>query len=245
MKKLLVLLLSMVLFVSSFGAKKLYVGTNAEFKPYEYLEGDKIVGFDIELMEAIAEELGYTVKWNNMSFDGLLPALQMGKIDAVIAGMGPTEERLKAVDFSKPYLNFQTGDAVVVNENETVIVKKENLNGKTVGVQLGTKQEEVSKKFGASIVRYDSFTGALMALKQNKINAVVVDAQVAENYLKNIKGVKITDTIFNDTPGESIAVKKGNKKLADEINKAFDAIVANGTYEKILVKYFPEKKLNK
>ncbi|WP_300328679.1 basic amino acid ABC transporter substrate-binding protein [Fusobacterium sp.] len=245
MKKLLVLLLSMVLFVSSFGAKKLYVGTNAEFKPYEYLEGDKIVGFDIELMEAIAEELGYTVKWNNMSFDGLLPALQMGKIDAVIAGMGPTEERLKAVDFSKPYLNFQTGDAVVVNENETVIVKKENLDGKTVGVQLGTKQEEVSKKLGANIVRYDSFTGALMALKQNKINAVVVDAQVAENYLKNIKGVKITDTIFNDTPGESIAVKKGNKKLADEINKAFDAIVANGTYEKILVKYFPEKKLNK
>lgn len=245
MKKLLVLLLSMVLFVSSFGAKKLYVGTNAEFKPYEYLEGDKIVGFDIELMEAIAEELGYTVKWNNMSFDGLLPALQMGKIDAVIAGMGPTKERLKAVDFSKPYLNFQTGDAVVVNENETVIVKKENLDGKTVGVQLGTKQEEVSKKLGANIVRYDSFTGALMALKQNKINAVVVDAQVAENYLKNIKGVKVTDTIFNDTPGESIAVKKGNKKLADDINKAFDAIVANGTYEKILVKYFPEKKLNK
>ena len=85
MKKFLVLMLSLVLFVSSFGAKKLYVGTNAEFKPYEYLEGDKIVGFDIELMEAMGKEMGYEIKWNNMTFDGLLPALQMGKIDAVIA----------------------------------------------------------------------------------------------------------------------------------------------------------------
>ena len=158
MRKFLVTLLSLVLFVFSFGEKKLYVGTNAEFKPYEYLEGDKIVGFDIELMEAMAEEAGYTVKWNNMTFDGLLPALQMGKIDAVIAGMSPTAERQKAVDFGKPYLNFQTGHAVIVREDEKDIVKNEYLNGKVVGVQLGTKQEDLAKSFGAEIVRYDSFT---------------------------------------------------------------------------------------
>lgn len=241
MKKFLVLMLSLVLFVSSFGAKKLYVGTNAEFKPYEYLEGDKIVGFDIELMEAMGKEIGYEIKWNNMTFDGLLPALQMGKIDAVIAGMSPTAERKKAVDFSKPYLNFKTGHSVIVRANETVIVKKEDLNGKTAGVQLGTKQEELAKALGANIVRYDSFTGALLALKQNKIDAVVLDEQASAKYLKTMPEVKVADTIYDKDPGESIAVKKGNQKLIEELNSAFDKVVENGTYAKILEKYFPEK----
>ena len=241
MKKFLVLMLSLILFVSSFGAKKLYVGTNAEFKPYEYLEGDKIVGFDIELMEAMGKEMGYEIKWNNMTFDGLLPALQMGKIDAVIAGMSPTAERKKAVDFSKPYLNFQTGHSVIVRTNETAIVKKEDLNGKTAGVQLGTKQEELAKALEANIVRYDSFTGALLALKQSKIDAVVLDEQASAKYLKTMPEVKVADTIYDEDPGESIAVKKGNEKLIEELNSAFDKVVENGTYAKILEKYFPKK----
>lgn len=241
MRKILVTLLSLVLFAFSFGAKRLYVGTNAEFKPYEYLEGDKIVGFDIELMEAMAAEMGYTIKWNNMSFDGLLPALQMGKIDAVIAGMSPTAERVKAVDFGKPYLNFQTGHAVIVRENETEIVKNEDLNGKVTGVQIGSKQEDLAKNFGAEIVRYDSFTGALLALKQNKVQAVVLDEQSTGNYLKNMTGVKVTDIIYDSDPGESIAVKKGNTKLVEELNAAFDKVVESGKYYEILVKYFPEK----
>ena len=241
MRKILVTLLSLVLFVFSFGEKKLYVGTNAEFKPYEYLEGDKITGFDIELMEAMAAEAGYTVKWNNMTFDGLLPALQMGKIDAVIAGMSPTAERQKAVDFGKPYLNFQTGHAVIVREDEKDIVKNEDLNGKVVGVQLGTKQEDLAKSFGAEIVRYDSFTGSLLALKQSKVQAVVLDEQSAGKYLKTMDGVKVTDTIYDSDPGESIAVKKGNTKLVEELNAAFDKVVESGKYYEILNKYFPEK----
>lgn len=241
MRKFLVTFLSLVLFVFSFGEKKLYVGTNAEFKPYEYLEGDKIVGFDIELMEAIAKEAGYTVKWNNMTFDGLLPALQMGKIDAVIAGMSPTPERQKAVDFSKPYLNFKTGHAVIVREEEKNIVKKEDLNGKRVGVQLGTKQEDLSKGLGGNVVRYDSFTGSLLALKQNKVDAVVLDEQSAGKYLKTMNGVKVTDVIYDEDPGESIAVKKGNTKLIEEFNSAFDKVVESGEYYEILQKYFPEK----
>lgn len=241
MRKFLVTFLSLVLFVFSFGEKKLYVGTNAEFKPYEYLEGDKIVGFDIELMEAIAKEAGYTVKWNNMTFDGLLPALQMGKIDAVIAGMSPTPERQKAVDFSKPYLNFKTGHAVIVREEEKNIIKKEDLNGKRVGVQLGTKQEDLSKGLGGNVVRYDSFTGSLLALKQNKVDAVVLDEQSAGKYLKTMNGVKVTDVIYDEDPGESIAVKKGNTKLIEEFNSAFDKVVESGEYYEILQKYFPEK----
>lgn len=241
MRKILATLLSLVLFAFSFGAEKLYVGTNAEFKPYEYLEGEKIVGFDIELMEAMAAEMGYTVKWNNMTFDGLLPALQMGKVDAVIAGMSPTAERKKAVDFSKPYLNFQTGHSVIVRNDEKEIVNNEDLKGKLVGVQLGTKQEDLAKGFGAEIVRYDSFTGSLLALKQSKVQAVVLDEQSAGKYLKTMDGVKITDTIYDSDPGESIAVKKGNTELVEKLNAAFDKVVESGKYYEILQKYFPEK----
>lgn len=241
MKKILVVILSMVLFVSSFGAKKLYVGTNAEFKPYEYLEGEKMVGFDIELMEAMVSEMGYEIKWNNMTFDGLLPALQMGKIDAVIAGMSPTKERVKAVDFSKPYLSFKVGHSVIVDENEKEVIKKEDLKNKKVGVQMGTKQEELAKEFGAEIVRYSSFTAALMALKQNKIDAVVLDEKSANEYLANINGVKVTDTIFDNDPGTSIAVKKGDSKLVEKLNAALDKVKESGKYEEILQKYFPEK----
>lgn len=96
MKKL-VLIFTLLLSTLSFAAKKLYVGTNAEFKPYEYLEDGKMVGFDIGVMDELGKKLGYEIEWVNMSFDGLLPALQMKKIDAVIAGMSQTPERQKAV----------------------------------------------------------------------------------------------------------------------------------------------------
>ena len=125
MKKI-ILGLFIVICSFSFG-KTLLVGTNAEFVPYEYIEDGKLVGFDIELMDAIGKELGYEVKWSNMNFEGLLPALQMNKIDAVIAGMSATAERKKAVGFSKPYLNFSSAHSVIINENNKAILNKEDL----------------------------------------------------------------------------------------------------------------------
>lgn len=94
MKKIVILFM-LLLSTLSFSAKKLYVGTNAEFKPYEYIEGNEMIGFDIDLMNKLGEELGYEIKWVNMNFDGLLPALQLKKIDAVIAGMAQTPEGKK------------------------------------------------------------------------------------------------------------------------------------------------------
>ena len=146
MKKLIILFM-MILSTLSFAAKKLYVGTNAEFKPYEYLEGDKITGFDIDFMDAIGKEIGYEVHWVNMGFDGLLPALQMKKVDAVIAGMSQTPERQKAVDFSMPYMFTKSEHYVIVNENSPII-KKEELKDKKVGVQIGTIQEEFTIALG-------------------------------------------------------------------------------------------------
>lgn len=171
MKKLIILFM-MIISTLSFAGKKLYVGTNAEFKPYEYLEGDKITGFDIDFMDAIGKEIGYEVHWVNMGFDGLLPALQMKKVDAVIAGMSQTLERQKAVDFSMPYMFTKSEHYVIVNENST-IVKKEELKDKKVGVQIGTIQEEFTIALGGIPQIYNAWTGALMDLQQDKISGML------------------------------------------------------------------------
>lgn len=240
MKKV-ILLLMLVLSSLSFSAKKLYVGTNAEFMPYEYLENGKMVGFDIDLMEAIGKELGYEIVWSNMGFDGLLPALQMKKIDAVIAGMSQTPERQKAVTFSMPYMLVSSDEHfVIVNENSP-LVKKEELKGKKVGVQIGTIQEEFAKELGATPQLYNSWTGALMDLQNNKIDAVIIADVTGEEYLKSMSGLKKVDVVIDTQPGASIALRKGETKLAEQINQAILKLDNDGTYFQILQKYFPDK----
>lgn len=240
MKKV-ILFLMLILSSLSFAAKKLYVGTNAEFAPYEYLENGKMVGFDIELMDAIGEELGYEIVWSNMSFDGLLPALQMKKIDAVIAGMSQTPERQKAVTFSMPYLLFSSDEHYVIVNEESSYVKKEELNGKKIGVQIGTMQEEFVKDLGGLPQLYNSWTGALMDLQQNKIDAVIIADVSGEEYLKTMKGIKKIDVVEENFPGASIALRKGETELAEQINQAILKIDAEGKYLEILKKYFPDK----
>lgn len=240
MKKV-ILLLMLVLSSLSFSAKKLYVGTNAEFMPYEYLENGKMVGFDTELMDAIGKELGYEIVWSNMGFDGLLPALQMKKIDAVIAGMSQTPERQKSVTFSMPYMLVSSDEHfVIVNENSP-LVKKEELKGKKVGVQIGTIQEEFAKELGATPQLYNSWTGALMDLQNNKIDAVIIADVTGEEYLKSMSGLKKVDVVIDTQPGASIALRKGETKLAEQINQAILKLDNNGTYLQILQKYFPDK----
>ena len=136
MKKIITILM-LILSTLSFAAKKLYVGTNAEFKPYEYLENNKMVGFDIELMELLGKELGYEIKWQDMSFDGLLPALQMKKIDAVIIAEVSGKEYLKTmkgikkIDTIKDKLPnasiaFRKADAKLAKEFSNTILKIKN-----------------------------------------------------------------------------------------------------------------------
>ncbi len=239
MKKL-ILLLMIILSTFSFATKKLYVGTNAEFKPYEYLEGDKITGFDIDFMNAIGKEIGYEVHWVNMGFDGLLPALQMNKVDAVIAGMSQTPERQKAVDFSMPYMFTKSEHYVIVNENSS-IVKKEELKDKKVGVQIGTIQEEFTIQLGGIPQIYNAWTGALMDLQQNKISAVIIADVSGNAYLANMKGLKKTDVVIDNQPGASIAFRKGETELVKSVNEAILKLRDDGTYLQLLEKYFPER----
>ncbi len=246
MKKI-VMLIMVVLGIMLTGCGKdeakeniLYVGTNAEYKPYEYLDGDKIVGFDIDLMEEIGKSMGYKVEWINMSFDGLLPALQSGKIDMVIAGMTPTEERAKAVDFSDVY--YSSAQAILVNkDSDVVIANEEDLKGKVVGVQMGTIQEKIANELGAKEVKaYNSFTGGILDLNQDKIDCVVVADVVAAPYLKSNPNLAKATTIGKEgtADGSAIAMPKGSDELVAKINAEIDKLKENGKYQELVNKYF-------
>ena len=224
----------------SFSAKKLYVGTNAEFKPYEYLEGDKIVGFDIDLMNKLGEELGYEIKWVDMNFDGLLTSLQLKKIDAVIAGMSATEERQKAAAFSTPYLFFKSGHIVLVNENSS-LTAKEQLKGKTVGVQMGSIQEGFAKDLGAIPKLYSNFTAALMELQNGKVDSVIIAENTGNEFLKTMNKIKKIDMIDDSKPGAAIAFRKSDENLAQEFSKAILKLKETDFYSELIKKYFPDK----
>lgn len=239
MKKIILILMTMLSTLTF--SKKLYVGTNAEFVPYEYLENGEIKGFDIELMEAIGKELGYEIIWQNMAFDGLLPALQMNKIDAVIAGMTPTEERKKSVNFSVPYMLVDSNEHFIIVNSSSNISDKSQIKGKKVGVQLGTIQEEFANQLGANTQLYNDVSSALMDLKSNKIEAVIVPDASGKNYLKNISGIKKDGIIIDNSPGAAIAMRKNDIELCNSINEALITINKNGKYLEILKKFFPEK----
>ena len=239
MKKLVLLFMTFLSLISFGKVEKLYVGTNAEFYPFEYLEDGKIVGFDAELIEAIGKKLNKEIVWKNMAFDGLLPALQSKKIDVIIAGMTATPERKKFVNFSDPY--FVSNQMIIINTNDEKsknITSYESLPNHSVGVVLGyTGDVAVSKLENIDVQRFNGASEAIMSLKAKKVQAVVIDSEPAKNYVKNNKGLKLIST---DIAKEeySIAVSKENKKLAEDINLAYKELVNDGTFEKLITKYF-------
>ena len=239
MKKLVLLFMTFLSLISFGKVEKLYVGTNAEFYPFEYLEDGKIVGFDAELIEAIGKKLNKEIVWKNIAFDGLLPALQSKKIDVIIAGMTATPERKKFVNFSDPY--FVSSQMIIINtddEKSKNITSYETLPNHSVGVVLGyTGDVAVSKLENIDVQRFNGASEAIMSLISKKVQAVVIDSEPAKNYVKNNKGLKLIST---DIAKEeySIAVSKENKKLAEDINLAYKELVNDGTFEKLVTKYF-------
>ena len=216
--------------------KKLYVGTNAEFEPFEYRESGNIVGFDIELVGEISKLINREIEIEDMAFDGLLPALQTKKIDLIIAGMTATEERKKFVNFSESY--YKSQQAMVVYSNENNIKNFDNLSGKEVGVVLGyTGDIIVSELPDVKVQRYNATSEAIMALKSKKVQAVVLDYEPAKNYSAQNLELKLIET---DSQSEeyAIAIRKEDTQLLEDINKALNTLKENGTYDALLNKYF-------
>lgn len=217
-------------------SEKLYVGTNAEFEPFEYRESGNIVGFDIELVNEISKLINREIEIEDMAFDGLLPALQTKKIDLIIAGMTATEERKKNVNFSEPY--YKSQQAMVVYNDENNIKTFDDLVGKEVGVILGyTGDIIVSEIENVRVQRYNATSEAIMGLKAKKVQAVVLDYEPAKNYSAQNPELKLVET-DSESEEYAIAIRKEDTQLLEDINKALTTLKENGTYETLLNKYF-------
>jgi polar amino acid transport system substrate-binding protein len=246
-KKLYLLMILVVILGFASCAKKaapVYkIGTNAEYPPLESVDqAGKIVGFDPELIAAIAEKAGFKFELVNTRWDGIFVALQSGEFDAVISAATITDERRQTVDFSDPYLSAGQMLAVRVADKDT-IKSPADLAGKKVGVQLGTTGDIwASENTKAEVVRYDEITLAFQALANKDVDAVLNDgptsgAIIVANPQMNLTlvGEPFTEELYG------IAVNKGKPELLQAINKGLAAVKADGTYDKLHEKWFGTK----
>ncbi len=252
MKKIITALLSAAMILSLTACKgetkddnsaasddnKIYVGTEAGFAPYEYMSGDEVVGVDMDIAQAIADAMGKELVIKNMDFDGALNAVQQGQVDFVAAGVSVDEERQKVMDFSHNYVD--SSDVIVVNESAGVVNSNEDLADKIIGVQQGNIADFwVTDSYpDAQIKRYTKFVQAAEDLKNNKIDAIVMDLYPAQELVAANEGLKILDEenpLFVDQ--YAIAVKKGNQELLDKINEVIDQLIADGKIEEFTAKH--------
>lgn len=209
---------------------KLVLGTSADYPPYEFhkIDGDKdeIVGFDIEIAKEIAADLGVELEIKDMNFKGLLPALQTGKVDIVIAGMNPTPDRMKEIDFSKIY--YKAVQSIVVRAEDKEKYKKiEDLKGIKVGAQKTSIQEDIAKNIEDSkVTSLGKVTDLVVALKSKKVDSIVVEYPVAKAYSDKNEDIIVADIAVGDPDaGSAIAVQKGNEDFVEAINKTIDKLI--------------------
>ena len=217
------------------GEKKLRVGLNAVFAPFEYVENGQVTGFDVDLINEIGKNLGYKVEIIDQSFDGLIPALKAGKIDIIVSGMSSTEERKKSVDFTDDY--FVSKETYIRKKGNTSVTPA-TLSGKKIWVQLGTIQEIEAKEInGATVVPNESTVNTILDLKAGKIDVIILEKAVAEEYMKKNPEMEI----FDEKPakiGMAMALDKGkNQELIKQINDELKKMKENGKYNELIKKY--------
>lgn len=221
---------------------KLVMATNAYFPPYEYYEGDDIIGIDAEVAKAIADKLGMELVIEDMEFNAILAAVQSGKADMGMAGMTVTEERLKSVNFSTTYAK---GVQVVIVKEDSGITSIDDLTGKKIGVQLSTTGDIYASDtpenggFGEeNVEKYSKGAEAVVALTQGKVDAVIIDNEPAKAFVASNEGLKILDTAYADED-YAICFAKDNTDLMNKVNAALEELIADGTLQQIVDKYIP------
>lgn len=215
--------------------EKLVMATNAEFPPYEFHEGDAIIGIDAEIAQAIAEKIGMELEIQDVAFDSIIPGVQAGKYDMGMAGMTVTDDRLKDVNFSDPYAK---GIQVVIVKNDSDIKNIDDVKGKKIGVQTNTTGDiYASGDFGEeNITKYDNGAVAVQALLSGKVDCVIIDNEPAKSYVAANEGLKILETQYIDED-YAICFNKNNTELQDKVNTALKELIADGTVETIIGKY--------
>ena len=213
---------------------KIVMVTNAEFPPYEYHENNTIVGIDADIARAIADQMGMELEIQDMAFDSLIPAIQSGKADFAAAGMTVNEERLRNVDFTETYA--EAAQVIIVKEGSAISAPAD-LTGKKNGVQTGTTGDIYADDVeNAEVQRFNKGMEAVMALTQDKLDAVIIDREPAKVFVKENEGLKILDEAFTEEE-YAIAIKKGNTELLDKMNAAIKELKESGELQKIVDKY--------
>ena len=222
-------------------ARVLVVGTDAAYAPFESQnEKGEIVGFDIDIVKAVAQKAGLEVKFVNTPWEGIFNALKQGDRDLLVSSITITDERKQTMDFSAPY--FDAHQLIAVRADSKV-ARFDDLKTLKVGVQTGTTGDEaisrLQGKTSPNIKRFESTPLALSELATGGIDAVVADNGVVVNYVKNNAGSRfrtVNDPAF--TPEQyGIAVRKGNAALREKLDKGLAAIRADGTYDRIYAQY--------
>ncbi len=226
---------------SSDNKTTLVMATNAEFQPYEYYDGGAIVGIDVEMMNAVAKKLGMTLKIEDMAFDSIITAVTSAKADVGAAAMTVTEDRKKNIDFSDTYATSKQVIIVNTKNNPKKIAGANDIEGATIGVQLGTTGDIYVSDYegddaGTKIERYNKISDAFLSLEQGKIDCIVVDEQSAIKQSSGQSKLKILKEEFTNEDYATV-VKKGNTELLNKINKALAELKADGTLDAIIAKY--------
>jgi polar amino acid transport system substrate-binding protein len=250
-KKLSLVLMALLLIVlsacsssssSSDKKKTIVLGTSADYPPFESVDttnGNKIIGFDLDLAKYLANQMGYKLVIKNQDFNGLIAALNSKKVDFVMAGMVDTADREKQVDFSKTYFN----DYQVILTKNAGIKSVEDLKGKKVGVQLGTTQEtlavKLNKTIPMNIQRWDKLNEMAEAMKAGKLDAIITVSSVAYGYTGKDKSLHQFKALVNGKPESdpvSAAFPKGSKIKA-QFDKALAKAKKNGKLDELVNKW--------
>ena len=223
---------------------KLIMATNAAFPPYEYIEGNEVVGIDAEIAGAIAEKLGLELQIDDMEFDSIIESVKGGKADIGLAGMTVTPERQEVINFTSSYA---TGVQVVIVTENSAITTVDDLFADgamhVIGVQRNTTGDlystwDLEDAGLATIDRYSKGADAVQALLTGKVDCVVIDNEPAKAFVEANEGLVILDTAYA-VEDYAAAMNKDNAELYEAVNKALEELIADGTVASIVEKYIP------
>lgn len=222
---------------------KVVVGMSADYAPYEfhYIDEngeDVIGGFDVDIANDIADSLGVELVIQEMDFDALVAALPAGKVDLVISGMNPTEERAKVVDFSEIYYNSQHG-ILVRSEDVDKYQTFADLEGVKVGAQLGSTQEQIARDEipNVDLQLLNNVNNLILELKAGKVDAVIMEKPVAEMATKSNPELAVGNPVYEDkTGGNAVGMAKNNPELLAKINEVIKELNESGKMDEYIVK---------
>lgn len=228
--------------IVTLGELTLVAGSSLDFPPFEYIENDKIVGFDIDLIHAIEELLGEKITIKNVSFDVLIPSLRSGEIDMIISGLTIVEQRKEIMSFADPY--FAWGEIIMSAKGGKNDITLEDLAGKKVAVQSGSNAHNIVDTLAKEhpniqICLYNTLEEVWSAVEKGQADAAVGSYPPTANYLLNHPEANLqTDGELIDPQPIGIAVQKDDQELLEKLNKSLKTIKDNGTYDRIYEKWF-------